>query len=504
MQLRNYWRLYKRRSIFLIVSMQIIAVLIVFIALIFVDLIDHNDITLVIVISALLFTTITINLVTFWLITDPLKQLSIALKHSAGEKQADNLPNPNAPNYQRSGLSALLKQIYKMGSSQSDDQTDNKTDDLSALSRVFDQSNAGVVICDTKGKILYANSSAPIRTERDGNRAIDALFYTELSFSDWVKQVKKKSVRAHRTWLHIANKPPSENDRRIFDIVASYQKGSPYPIVVLFLDKTADYAPEDDQLNFISFAAHELRGPITVIRGYLDTLIDEMGDTLNQEQHELFDRLLVSSNRLSGYINNILNTSRYDQRHLNINLSETTVETVWNMIKDDMNLRAKTQGRLLSAIIPEDLPTIAADNASLGEVFGNLIDNAIKYSHAGGAVELRASPNGPNVDITIADNGIGMPSNVVGNLFHKFYRSHRSRETVAGTGIGLYISKAIVESHGGSLSVKSAEGRGSTFTISMPTYESVREKLEKTGGNNSEIIKSTSSGWIKNHGSIRG
>ena len=97
-----------------------------------------------------------------------------------------------------------------------------------------------------------------------------------------------------------------------------------------------------------------------------------------------------------------------------------------------------------------------------------------------------------------------MPGNVVSNLFHKFYRSHRSRETVAGTGIGLYISKAIVESHGGSISVKSVEGEGSTFTVTLPQYSQVAEKLQAGHTNNEQLIEHQSEGWIKNHAMYRG
>jgi len=138
------------------------------------------------------------------------------------------------------------------------------------------------------------------------------------------------------------------------------------------------------------------------------------------------------------------------------------------------------------------------------EVFGNLIDNAIKYSNDGGSIEVIAAVNGNFVDVSVTDHGIGMPSNVIGNLFHKFYRSHRSRETVAGTGIGLYISKAIVESNGGKISVKSVEGRGSTFIVSLPIYATVADKLKALGNNNQDFIERSSDGWIKNHGAFRG
>jgi two-component system phosphate regulon sensor histidine kinase PhoR/two-component system sensor histidine kinase VicK len=240
-----------------------------------------------------------------------------------------------------------------------------------------------------------------------------------------------------------------------------------------------------------------------VIRGYIDVLSDELSTVLQEDQKELFRRLAVSANRLSGYINNILNTSRYDRRHLRMHLAETTVNAVYDTIRDDMSLRASSQGRSLAVTIPDGLPTIAADTASLGEVFGNLIDNAIKYSNEGGIINVSAASKGDYVEWIVEDHGIGMPSSVVSNLFQKFYRSHRSRETVAGTGIGLYISKAIVESHGGSISVRSEDGHGSTFTVSLPTYKTVADKL-KAGNNGNETLISSEGSWIKNHNMYRG
>ena len=186
-----------------------------------------------------------------------------------------------------------------------------------------------------------------------------------------------------------------------------------------------------------------------------------------------------------------------------MHLTETSVASVYETIRDDMNLRASAQNRLLSVNIPEGLPTIAADTASLGEVFSNLIDNAIKYSNEGGAIVVDVSSKGDTIEFAIQDHGIGMPSSVVSNLFQKFYRSHRSRETVAGTGIGLYISKAIVESHGGTISVRSEDGHGSTFIVSLPTYAMVADKLKADNNVNEALINGQTS-WIKNHNMYRG
>jgi signal transduction histidine kinase len=405
----------------------------------------------------------------------------------------------------------LLKLIYELASGQTAP-ADAKTGESPSAGTIaktdiasnLDHTATGVVMLNSEGQIVYANKSAPVHTDSADVKVLDLIFDVDISLTDWIAQRGDHDIHAERTWRRIADKITGEDGRRLFDVFVSYQRGSEVETIVTLFDRTGEYQPEDDDLDFIAFAAHELRGPITVIRGYLDTLNDELIDVTGPDQKELFQRLIVSANRLSGYVNNILNASRFDRRHLKIHLNEMQIADIYDTIADDMQLRAISQQRMLTVQFPAGLPTVAADLNSISEVMGNLIDNAIKYSNDGGVIEVSAVVNGDFIDVSVKDNGIGMPANVIQNLFHKFYRSHRSRETVSGTGIGLYISKAIVESNGGKISVQSVEGRGSTFTFSLPIYATVAEKLQKTGSNNQTFIERSSNGWIKNHGAFRG
>ncbi len=361
----------------------------------------------------------------------------------------------------------------------------------------------GFVVLNHDRKITYHNKAAPIRIDSDNVESLELIFSSADTIDSWLDECEQHSVHTEHIWTRIPNRMPDAEDRRFFDVIASYDKGSDNETVLTLVDRTNLYEIGEQELDFIAFAAHELRGPITVIRGYLDVLQDELSTVLEPDQRELFHRLTVSANRLSGYINNILNTSKYDRRHLKVHLAEDNLADIYDMIRDDMQLRANSQGRILSVNFPADLPTIAADRASISEVLGNLIDNAIKYSNEGGAINVTASVKGNFVEISIEDFGIGMPGNVVSNLFQKFYRSHRSRETVAGTGIGLYISKGIIESHGGTIGVRSEEGRGSTFTAALPIYSTVADKLLSDNNSNEGLIEH-GNGWIKNHSMYRG
>ena len=384
----------------------------------------------------------------------------------------------------------MLLYIYKNNSADNANNTDNShaSQRYKTLLTALNQTNTGIVVMNTAGEISFANRAAPVAQTKEGALKLELLFDEPDDFTNWLAACETNTVHAQQTWLRVPNKIIGDEDRRIFNVTASFEQGSAAEVVLIAYDESDIYQPEDDGLDFISFAAHELRGPITVIRGYLDVLSLELEDVLTAEQKELFQRLIVSGNRLSGYINNILNTSKYDRRHLKIHLSEESLAHIYQTIRDDMNLRASSQHRQLVVDIPKDLPAVAADPSSISEVLSNLIDNGIKYSNNGGIVRVNAAVEGAFVKVSVVDNGIGMPANVVGNLFHKFYRSHRSRETVAGTGIGLYICKAIVESHGGTISVSSTEGVGSTFSFTLPIYASVAETLQANGHINTALV----------------
>lgn len=437
--------------------------------------------------------------------TRPGKDILAAIAHIADEPVFLPLPNPNDMRYRDTGFDTALQAIYQypgQSSRQPSTRIDDASSDTSALlANALNRMQGSIIALDHDQTVTYASPKAPLYTQK-GALVPRLLFGTD-SLHEWLKECEVNAVHAERIWRRIPDQPAGQEGQRLFDVFASYEKGAPNETILTLVDQTDFYAEDENDLNFIAFAAHELRGPITVIRGYLDVLQYELDDTLHDDQKELFHRLVVSANRLSSYVNNILNTARYDQRHLSINLHKESLAAIYDIIKDDMELRASAQNRLLTVTIPADLPIIAADKTSLSEVLSNLIDNAIKYSHEGGIVTVSAEAKGDFVEITIEDQGIGMPSSVVSNLFQKFYRSHRSRETVAGSGIGLYISKAIVESHGGTIGVRSQEGKGSVFSVLIPTYASVAETLQLSNNSNQELIKQ-GRGWIKNHSMYRG
>jgi two-component system phosphate regulon sensor histidine kinase PhoR/two-component system sensor histidine kinase VicK len=505
--IRDYWPRFRRYAVSLTVLMQTVATLLIGLAL----LISGLDIPLGqlgIILIAIFATCVGLNIILITQLSTPLKDLTSAITHISDEPSQVTPPNPNARHFERDGFKPLLQLIYELASNKDQAEDDSvetpKSGPAAEFATALDNTTAGFIIMNAKQDISYANAKAPVHTTPEGKQVIDLIFDDDTTLESWLKDCEENAVHADRSWLRVANKITGEEDRKIYDVTASYQKGSAAEVVITLFEKTGEYQPEDDDLDFIAFAAHELRGPITVIRGYLDVLTDELQDKLEDDQEELLSRLTVSANRLSSYVNNILNASRYDRRHLKVRLREDSIADIYDIISDDMQLRASSQNRMLTVAIPDGLPTVAADRGSISEVLSNLIDNAIKYSNEGGMVYVSAATAGDFVKVSVKDRGIGMPGSVVSNLFHKFYRSHRSRETVAGTGIGLYICKAIVESHGGKIEVRSVEGEGSTFEFTLPIYSTVADKLSANQGSNQSLIEHDESGWIKNHAMYRG
>jgi signal transduction histidine kinase len=503
-QANQFWPAFFRRVILLVIVSQTLITFAFGAALVAFGTFTVDSPIFWLIIGGLLVLNLSISLIIFIYAISPTRDLLAAIIHVSGEQTVLTLPNPNTKRNEQTGFRDALQTIYELSSIKSEGKTEPAANPQSStVTNALDMTVCGLIVLDNKRRIIYANKSAPIHIDVNGLRTLDLLYNYGDTLDAWLDACEECSVHAEHIWTRIPDRLPNQENRRFFDVFASYQKGATTETVLTLVDRTNLYSVDEENLDFISFAAHELRGPITVIRGYLDVLEDELSDVLKDDQQQLFRRLVVSSNRLSGYIDNILNTSKYDRRHLKMHLAEDSVAAIYDIISDDMNLRAGAQNRLLAVSIPADLPTIAADRASIGEVFGNLIDNAIKYSNEGGTINVTAAVNGDFVDVSIQDHGIGMPENVVSNLFQKFYRSHRSRETVSGTGIGLYISKAIVESHGGTISVRSEDGRGSTFVVSLPIYSTVADKLV-AGDNNNEGIISEGTGWIKNHSMYRG
>lgn len=245
-------------------------------------------------------------------------------------------------------------------------------------------------------------------------------------------------------------------------------------------DVTAERKLEEMKLDFVSMAAHELRTPLTSIKGYLSVFIKENKDKFNADQNMFMERISSSTDKLGSLIENLLNVTRIERGTLTVNLAPTDWLTIAQQVVTDFTDRAKEKELTLQLIEPaEELPKVAADKLRIGEVLSNLLANAITYTNPGGTVEVRIEVNPEEVVTYVKDSGIGIPASAILHLFTKFYRVSGALERgTKGTGLGLYISKSIIEAHHGRIWVDSKEDHGSTFAFSIPVARVAAAKAQ--------------------------
>lgn len=219
--------------------------------------------------------------------------------------------------------------------------------------------------------------------------------------------------------------------------------------------------------DFVSTVSHDLRSPLTLIRGY-STMLQMVGE-LNDQQRGYLNKIMIGVDNMSRLVNNLLDLGRIEAG-VGLQLEKKPVDEIVKNVISLLQLQANQKQIQLSIEIPDqDLPLIEADQALLQQALFNLVDNAIKYTDAGGKVVISVNMSQTHVEYAVRDNGIGIAPADQQRLFEKFYRgSRKGLKPERGSGLGLVIVKSIVERHGGVISVNSQLGRGSTFTFVVP------------------------------------
>lgn len=232
---------------------------------------------------------------------------------------------------------------------------------------------------------------------------------------------------------------------------------------------------EEDQLKteFVSIASHELLTPTATMMGYLSMILDEGIGKVDARARDYLSKVFNSSKRLSELVKELLSVSRIERGKIQINAVKMDIIPLVEQTIDDLQIKAKEKKMeiLLKARdgkVKKDGLQVWADGSKLTEVLFNLIGNAIKYSLAG-TVTVEVFKDASFATISVTDTGIGIPKKDLSRLFEKFFRATNSDKTGAsGTGLGLYITKSIIELMGGRIWAESTEGKGSTFYFTLP------------------------------------
>jgi signal transduction histidine kinase len=224
--------------------------------------------------------------------------------------------------------------------------------------------------------------------------------------------------------------------------------------------------------EFVSLVSHELRTPLTAISGYLDLLLEDQGAPSTTKQRELLGIVQRNTERLVKLIDDLLDLSRIESGKIELNLTAVDVMALIAEVASLLQPQIEAKGQQLTVTKAESLPLVRADADRIRRILINLLSNAHKYTPAGGHIWVTAHLEEGWVRIDVRDDGIGLSPDEHAHLFDKFFRAQQpARQGVEGTGLGLPITRLLVELHGGRMSVASVPEEGSTFSFTLPVAD---------------------------------
>jgi two-component system sensor histidine kinase KdpD len=229
----------------------------------------------------------------------------------------------------------------------------------------------------------------------------------------------------------------------------------------------AEAGKESERLRglMLDSITHELRTPLTSIKGAVSTLLSLDGHLPPEATKELLTVIDEESDRLNRLVSQAVEMAQLDTQEVRMTFSaQNVLDLVDDAIRETHPLPGEHE---VSVRLPADLPKVEADPIWIQKLLGNLLENAAKYSAAGEPIFVTADRQGANVAISVADRGLGIDPMEQSLIFDKFYRARNRSQGTSGTGMGLAICRAIVETHGGSISVTSQMGHGSVFTFTL-------------------------------------
>lgn len=448
----------------------------------------------------------------------PVKKLEESIVFATHDERIGTTPEVKNLRLGKDLVTALSRQIYDATGKYSAQTSNPITTDLISTSQDTPSDNAHeyilestpvpVVAVDKDMNVVFVNNPAKQYLELERQNISSNSFYDvcHLSFSgdetidQWLDTARTKSLKSTKIW----NRARIEigDNSKYADIVVFYARAtsSNVELIMAFYDQTDNYKRDSQEVSFAAMAVHELRTPLTTMKGYLEILEDEAAPSLTEEYQDFLHKIKVSAGQLTTFVGNILNIARIEENQLSLTLREENWPQILKETLSELELKAKVQNRSIELTIANDIPTAGIDRGTAQEIVNNLVDNAIKYSRDGGKIIIDCHINEEGyIETTVQDFGIGIPEATMQDLFQKFYRSHKSRIQVGGTGLGLYLCKAIVTAHGGNIWVRSKEGEGTIIGFTFLPYAKVKDQ----GSAGNEAIVRNAHGWIKNHSMIR-
>lgn len=337
------------------------------------------------------------------------------------------------------------------------------------LRTVINNMESGVMLIDERGYVHLVNRKFLQLFGQEKKDYVGYLYYNVLAQESIHKAVQEAFLYEEK--VKNAVTIDMEIEKRYVEIVGApvfNESKALKGAVLVFHDITDLKRLEQTRKDFVANVSHELKTPITSIKGFAETLLDEELDD-PKLQEKFLQIIYKESDRIQALVHDLLELSKLEKdemqlQYQKISLSEDVMEEIVPIIQQ----QARNKDITFQVDISEQI-TIDGDADRLKQVFINLLNNAINYTPAGGTIHLALTQQHNQVLITVQDTGIGIPEDKINRIFERFYRVDKARSrNTGGTGLGLAIVKHIVEAHKGKIEVKSGWQQGSTFKVILP------------------------------------
>ncbi|KXK27238.1 MAG: Alkaline phosphatase synthesis sensor protein PhoR [candidate division WS6 bacterium OLB20] len=351
------------------------------------------------------------------------------------------------------------------------------------LQAVLNSIGDGVIVMDAKRHIILANPVAQTLTGYSEEELLERPFSEALKFIDdrtgapVTEFLETVFVSGKMTTLDFHTSLIRKDGSRmaVGDSAAPIlnNDGIVTGGIIVFRDNTREREVDTMKTEFVSLASHQLQTPITELQYLLELLKDRKLLEGDMDVDELVSKAYEVSQSMSHLVSDLLDVSRIETgRKFTVNMKPVVLNQFLTETAEGLKGQAAKRNIRIEVLLPAEEITVNADAGKLGEVVSNLLSNALKYSHPESEVQLRLTQREDVAVIEVEDHGIGIPREQQGSIFTKLFRAENAvKSDIEGTGLGLYIAKAITEAHGGKLFFESVENERTVFTLELPVHQ---------------------------------
>ncbi len=328
----------------------------------------------------------------------------------------------------------------------------------------------GLLVVDTRRRITLMNRTFEKLFElRDPAIGVPLLEEVRHATLDWLIAETLRTGEAMRSELSLPDsRTRSERHIEVSAVPVKKAADETSGAVVLCHDITELKRLDQVRSDFVANVSHELRTPLSILRGYIEMLLDNP-KTSREELARILAIMDRHSERLRRLVDDLLSLARLESSNASLELNSVRIEDLFNNVIRDWKEKLAAKNLKVAVDLAPDASTLRADETRLQEVLYNLLENAVKYSRENGQIQLRAAERGSELVLSVTDNGLGISKDDLPRIFERFYRADKARSReLGGTGLGLAIVKHIAQLHGGRVEAESELGKGTTIRVVLP------------------------------------